>query len=421
MLRISKESGENYVGYKEAVAFVESFSNISAKQGESRVEDPAIFVNRTRFILGLFGHPEKRLSFVHIAGTAGKGTTAALVHKAFVRSGIKAGLFTSPYATTAIEEIQIDGLYIAPADFVDIVESLKPAIEQVRAAGLGAPIASELFFVIALLYFARQGCQWAVIEAGIGGRYDATNVIPAPRVSVVTCIDYDHTKILGKTLRQIAADKSGIIKKGSAFFTFERRPSLLKLFSRRCKEEGATFHHIKGSSEELAAAVASRLGLERPGSDTALPCRFEVMSRSPFVVLDGAHDRVKMRHTAGRLQRLSYKKLILIIGAAGITPDTARMFPEIVPLADRVIITTLSAGKRSLSHPNAIAPFVRSLKKKGVTAESVADPHKALAKALFQASREDCVLVTGAFFLAGELRTGYVPERFILKERKSFR
>lgn len=383
-------SKEEVVAYREAVAYIESFSN--------RFGD---FLLETKRILDKAGNPEKSLKFIHIAGTAGKGTTSTLIHSSLVADSRKAGLFTTPYVTTVVEQIKVANLYISPAEFTEIVRSLRPILA-------GAIVNSfQIYFIIALIYFKEQGCKWAVIETGIGGRLDPTNVIKNPAITVITNIDYDHTDILGKTLNKIALDKAGIIKKGSLFFTGEKRPALRALFKKVCSNTGAVFHD---SGDSLVACVCSAVGVSPiPAS---LPCRFESMGKKPFVILDGAHDRIKIRHTLAKLKQLSYSRLFLVLGLSGIKADTLPVIDGAVPYAHQVIATSLSGTRRRLAPAEALAGRIPN-------ARVISDPFKALDYALGQAQQDDCILVTGSFFLAGELRKRWYPEEWILEHRKS--
>jgi dihydrofolate synthase/folylpolyglutamate synthase len=187
-----------------------------------------------------------------------------------------------------------------------------------------------------------------VLEVGAGGRYDATNIIESPIVTAVTNIDYDHVQILGKTLLSIADNKVGIIKKGSAFFTTEKRASLLKLFEKECKEKGATFTALpvvedyQENNKTLARAIGTYIGLSREhieaGTYARLPGRFEFIQENPRVVLDGAHNRAKIRSCAANVQKLDYKKLHLIFALKD-DKDIAAVAREIMPLADAIILT----------------------------------------------------------------------------------
>lgn len=251
-----KNKTNDFQTYREAVAFIESFSYRSirrnaVKKAGDKIRDPNFFLKRTQHFLDLLKNPERGMKVIHVTGTAGKGTVSTMIQQvlnAARQSNPKigsVGLFTSPYVTTTIEKIKVDDQYIAPDEFVEIVEYIKPFIPKAEKSTYGIPSAFELFVILSLLYFKRKNCKWAVLEVGLGGRYDATNIIPNPVVTAITNIDYDHTDILGHTLREIAYDKAGIIKKGSLFFTSEQRPSLQNFFKKTCEEVGAGYAAIR--------------------------------------------------------------------------------------------------------------------------------------------------------------------------------
>jgi dihydrofolate synthase/folylpolyglutamate synthase len=325
--------------------------------------------------------------------------------------------------------IRVGDLYISPADFVDIVDEIKKVVES--ESPYGKPTASELFFVIALIYFKREKCEWAVIEAGIGGRYDATNAIEHPKATVITNIDLDHTKILGKTYESIASDKSGIIKKGSLFFTGEKKKKIISLFKKVCGEVGATFHAVplQGSAyehgETLAHTVCASLGVSKKVlskiEKVYLPCRFEQVSFSPAVILDGAHNRIKMQSVRKNLSNIKYKKLHLIFSTGSITEDSIRMLPEIIPLADSIVIAGSGDSKRKLANPKAVLSLVTEHAKKGIKIEIASSPAEAHDLISKNSRDADCILATGSFFLVGELRKKWFPEKWILEHRKSFK
>lgn len=341
-----------------------------------------------------------------------------------------AGLFTTPYVTTTIETIKVGNLYIAPTDFVRIVNYLKPFITQAEKAGVvGAPSTFELLFGIALIYFKEQKCQWAVLEVGLGGRYDMTNIIKKPVITAITNIDYDHTEILGETLREIAHDKAGIIKPKSLFYTAEQRPAQIKQFKTICTEVGAVFHQIPKQKDYceynkiLATQIAQAIKLtteaiEQGIKNSKLPCRFEMIATNPITILDGAHNRSKILSTVISLKGVSYKKLFLILAVSNLNKDWETFFEPIVSIAHTIILTSGQSMDRKLVDPRLLA---QQLKKYTRKINIIADPKQALTYTQKQAKKDDCILVTGSFFLAGELRKEWYSEQWVLKNRKSFK
>ncbi len=418
--------------YYEAVAYLDGLANLPESDDYmSGRTKPAVFIKRTREFLDALGNPEKKFKYIHIAGTAGKGTVTTMVHDALAASSERVGSFMSPYVTAAVEKIRVGNLYIAPGEFADIVEQLKPYIDSMHFNGKhGRPSYFEIYFAIALLYFKRKKCTWVVLEVGAGGRYDATNVITNPVATAITSIDYDHVQILGKTLLSIADNKAGIIKKGSAFFTTEKRPALLKMFLRICKGEGAKFNSIapvedyQENNKALARAICRYIGIseaiaEKAIQKTKLPCRFELVGKKPLIVLDGAHNRAKMRSTIRNLARLSYKQLHLVI-AIGARKDASVMLREIVPFAHCVYVTRFQNTNVPCADPKVLGEEVQKHLKASARRNLFLDPYDAFAAARSAAAPKDLVLVTGSFYLAGELRTLWYPEEWVLENRKSF-
>ena len=391
--------------YHSAVRYLEGLSNISSGHDYmgKRAHDPTIYIKRMQWFLDLIGNPEKGFKYIHITGTAGKGTVAAMVQKGLGARGYKTGLFTSPFVTTSIEKIQVGDLYIAPDEFVQIVEDMKPAIDEAFAkCPYGGPSYFERFLAIALLYFKKMNCEWVVLEVGCGGRYDATNVIAPPVISAITNIDYDHTHILGKTLTKIARDKSGIIKKGSKFFTSESRPRLRAIMEQICQEQGVSFTHVKGGNKELVRAMGFT------AQDIQLPARFEIVQKDPIVIIDGAHNRAKIRYTAELLKKLTYNKLHLVFALAA---NKERSIIDQIP-ADFIYPTRFQNPERQAMNP------VRDFVSNGVNLGGYTDSRQALDAALAAARSDDMVLITGSFYLAGELRQRWYPEESILHLRR---
>ena len=421
--------------YKKAVDFVEAFSNSSMRKNiRINNKDPIFFIDRTRYFLSLLKDPEKDLSFIHVTGTAGKGTVSTMLQEILVASGKKTGLFTSPYTTTALEKIRVDDMYISPAEFVRLVDYIKPYIAKSQNGPYGAPSSFELFFAIALLYFKRQKCQWVVLEVGLGGRYDATNIIESPKITAITNIDYDHTEILGKTLREIATDKSGIIKPGSAFFTSEQRPTIQRLFRKICQKKNVSFHAVcrqenySGYNRKLVEQIALYLGIsyehiEQGIENTRLPCRFESVEETPRVILDGAHNRAKIRSTISNLKCCTFNKLYLIIAIADNKKDNRAILRPILllPYKKHVVFTQIKIKDRKTLAPSILMDFGKRYVRKGDTVEVIENASNALDRILGFAGKDDMVLITGSFFLAGELRKRWVSEDWILHNRKSFK
>ena len=229
--------------YQKDILFMESLVNIPKKNYLLKVKDRSIFVERLRKFLTLVGSPEKKLKFIHIAGTSGKGTTSKLLEHMIADAGLKTGSFTSPFATTSIEKISIDQRLISPKSLHQILEyKIKPALDKYLLEFSEDQISYfECFLVIALIYFVEQKCDWVVMETGMGGEHDASNVIVNPKVTAITNIAMDHIETLGPKKSDIAKNKAGIIKRNSLFLTTEKDKKLLKIFKNKCKKEKYNF------------------------------------------------------------------------------------------------------------------------------------------------------------------------------------
>ena len=272
-----------------------------------------------------------------------------------------------------------------------------------------------------------------VLEVGLGGRYDATNVIKKPLVTAITNIDYDHTEILGKTLQKIAYDKAGIIKEGSIFFTSEQRPILRSLFKKICKEKKVSFNYIEKQKTymdyniELVTEICTYIGIDdisiKKGIEkTKLPCRFEIMSQKPLIILDGAHNRAKILSTVLNIKKLrkEFDRLIVVTAISDTKKDNTAILKPLASIANAFIVTSLQSSGRKSVHPHVLIPYIDAFKKKKTSVDVVMDVREALLKAKKLATKKDCILVTGSFFLSGELRKEWYSEDWVLENMKSF-
>ncbi|MDP1706849.1 MAG: Mur ligase family protein [bacterium] len=405
--------------YREAVVFLDSLLNLpEEKKGKKRYQ-----IERMRWFLDFLKFPEQRLKIIHVAGTGGKGSAVHYLHEILEAAGKKTGSYYSPHPTTAIERIRVGSKFISPREFAELIEELKPSLDK---AALVSPFGRltyfEVFFAIALLYFVRQKCEYAIIETGLGGKRDATNAIRKPLVCAITNIDYDHMEILGHSLKEIAREKIGILKKGTAFFTTEKRSEILNYFRRATIRAGASFYLVSGRSPELATAIAEFLQINKKAiasglRQTKFACRFEELQARPRVIIDGAHNPLKIRFLVEKLKNQPGRK-IFIFGMAE-DKDWKKSLKLILPLVDVLLLTRFlnpyrkSADLRQL----AISARANGFRKE---IEAFLDPQQALAAALKKAKPDECVVICGSFFLAGELRKNWISEEFILKNRRSF-
>lgn len=422
--------------YQEALDWLYSFINTEHKLPTSRAE---FNLPRTEALLRLLGDPQLRYPSVVIAGTKGKGSTAAMIESILRAAGMQIGLYTSPHLHSFRERIQIDRQLISQATLVEMVEALKPVVGQLDQR-LGRPSVFELGTALALLYFARRGVDFAVLEIGLGGRFDAVNVV-TPLASAITSISFDHRHILGETLGAIAFEKAGILKPGVPAVTVPQQPEAMTVIAQVAEERGAPLFiageaglSIYGSAEvqpypvdirpeaialrgpvqlenaRLATGIALLLrqsGYAIPAEAMAAglatvtwPARLEVVSERPLVVADGAHNGDSARKLLAALRRLfRFERLILVFGALA-DKEIDAMAAALVPEADAIIIT------RS-RHPRSATLEQLESAVKGYLSGSLAaadDVPPAIEEALRLAGPNDLVCVTGSLAVAAAAR-----------------
>jgi dihydrofolate synthase/folylpolyglutamate synthase len=389
---------------------------------------------------------------VHIAGSKGKGSTAAMIASALYAAGHKTGLYTSPHLHTIRERIAVDGKPIPEQEMADLVARLKPAAEALNREGLyGETSTFELLTALAFLYFQQVGVEFQVLEAGLGGRLDATNIVQ-PEVCIITSISLDHTEVLGNSIAQIAWEKAGIIKPGAVVVSSPQREEAASVIAEVCHKMGArlinvgeeaTWHKtssdIEGQSfsisrngrwydltipllgehqlENAATAVAclEALGIPKEGIVSGLAQvqwqgRLEVLRQEPLLIVDGAHNADSARRLREALEQLfHFRRAILIMGTS-CDKDIAGTIAELVPLFDTAIITRSQHPRAA--DPQSLAEEFAKYKVKVLVAEEV---EKAISKALQMAKKEDLICATGSLFLVAEVREwakGFLGERY---------
>jgi dihydrofolate synthase/folylpolyglutamate synthase len=395
-----------------------------------------------RYLLRLTGDPQNSLRFIHIAGTNGKGSVAAMLHAVLTRAGYKTGLYTSPHLVSFCERFQINGQPIAEADVVRLVEQLKPLLERVAAhPEFRAPTFFEAVTAVALQYFQEQKIDVVVWETGLGGRLDATNVI-TPLASVITNIAFDHTQYLGETLPQIAMEKCGIIKPGIPVVTASVAEEVLRVIRAAATAQGCPLTIVgqdvratrlsedeQGQRVELtgtrhdygpitipllgahqtincATAIAALEASGLPGtasqvpeglSQTTWPGRFQIVNHNPTVVLDGAHNAAAADRLAATLrERCAGKKLTLILGVLR-DKNYDQMCQILAPLAERIFCVPVNSERTC--DPDQLARWCMATNPR--LRITIAGN---LAEAYGQARSEnaEAIVITGSLFLVGE-------------------
>lgn len=417
---------------EEAVAYYHSLERFGIRPGLERIEA----------LCHRLGDPQNKLRCVHVAGTNGKGSTCTEIASVLTEAGYRTGLYTSPYVLDFRERIRLDGEMIPPADLSLVTERVSREIKALSEQGITVT-EFEAITAAAFLYYAESGCDAVVLETGLGGRFDATNIIESPLCSVITSVSLDHMKILGDTIEQIATEKCGIIKQGCPVVTAAtQRSAVLETIRREAAARAAVLRIAKpdkffiqnediSGSDVLFQDIALRIPF--PGrhqiENTALavsvveilrengfnitdrqlaeglrsswiPARIETISRSPLVILDGSHNDGSTSALADTLRRyLSGKRILAVMGMMA-DKDCAAALDHLLPLFSKVICVTPS-NPRSM----AAEEFCLLVSSRGVAAQSVPSPTEGVRNALAQADAFDAIIVCGSLYLAADVRS----------------
>jgi len=448
------------VDYPSSLERLLSLADLERMVGPAH-HQPRYHLDRMRRLLQRLGNPQEGIPIFHIAGTKGKGSVCAFLASVLRCAGYRVGLYTSPHLHTFRERIQIDGEPLSPGAFAGLVSDLWPAVEALAREGERVTV-FEALTAMAFLAFRRARCEVAVVEVGLGGRLDATNVARRPLVCAITPISHDHTAVLGTDLADIAREKAGILRPGRPVVcapqpapalavveeTARRLQAPLFRVDRLCRWErgertleGQAFRlEVMGETLDLwtpllgawqvencatallACWVAEEEGLPIPrpawraGTARARwPGRLEVLVRRPLVVVDGAHNPASAQRLAEAVREdLPHRRLLLVFGASR-DKDVQAMAEALAPLADRVLACR-SRHPRA-GDPSDLADLFLSLGVPAIPHPTVAD---ALRSAMAEAGPDDLVLVTGSLFVVAEAREhllGIPAERYPQLER----
>ena len=440
--------------YKAALAYIEGFIDYERSPDFSR-QARLYNLNRISLLLELLGNPHDRLQVIHIAGSKGKGSTAALIASVLTQAGYKTGLFTSPHLITPRERCRIDGDLISKADVAFYVEKLKPAIETVSTSEFGRVSFFEIYTALAFSYFADKATDFAVIEVGLGGRLDATNVV-TPVATVITPIGLEHTAILGETYTEIAGEKAEIIKQKCPLALAPQHPEARTVFEKVASERNAPIVEPKNLVGRDCSASSSRLVRNADGlpvaqefdvetdsesypqltmpllghhqfinattAVTAIEClkqkgyrvpktsvyagfknvqwqgRIQRIRSSPIVVLDGAHSPASMEVLCSTLrQSFRYDRVTFIVSLMRDKNLTA-IGNIVSQTADFVIATQVLNNPRVMSAEEILDAWENTCKK----ISACSTPEKAITRALSGASPTDLICITGSLYLVGQ-------------------
>jgi dihydrofolate synthase/folylpolyglutamate synthase len=395
-------------------------------------------LGRTQELLSKMGNPEKKLKFVHIAGTNGKGSTAAMTASILQQAGYKVGLYTSPYIYRFHERMQVNGVQISDEDLAAVTEYVQPFAQSMAES----PTEFELVCCIAFEYFLRKNCDIVVLEVGMGGAFDATNVIEAPEVAVITNIGLDHTDFLGNTLEEIAATKAGIFKEGGNAVIYRGTPGVEKVFEDICAERNVSLrkadfdslnllsHGLEGQTFDCGARKALALPLLgihqlknaavvlsvidtlihkgwniteeniREGMRTvSWPGRFDIVGREPLFIIDGGHNPQCIEALVVNIRDyLTDKKVIALTGVLA-DKDYADMYKPVMPYVREFVCVT-PPNPRKLE----AAELAKHLQGVGAKATACASIEEGVRTARALAGHDGVVLCFGSLYTIGSIK-----------------
>ncbi len=416
------------MNYEEALAYIHNVEWMGKKPG----------LHRMLWLLNKMGNPHRKLKFVHVAGTNGKGSTCAMISSVLREAGYKTGMFTSPYIHVFDERIQVNGQMISNEELIEIVEFVKGFIDEIEEK----PTVFEIITLIGMEYFKRQQCDIVVLEVGIGGLLDSTNVIESKEAAVITSIGFDHTGMLGNTIEEIAAQKAGIIKENTDVIFWNRETKAAKVVEEVCEKTnsrlyvpdyealksvsldltGQTFDYkdyiklripLLGSYQLENAAIAltaievlkqKGYGIEEKHiyeglSKAGWIGRFELLSKEPVVIADGSHNPPGMKATAESLKtHFPDQKITFIIGVMA-DKELEKMTQYILPLA-KEFLTVTPDNPRAMK-AEVLAEYLES--HGCVKAESFETVEEACKEAVKRAGKTGVVCALGSLYLVDEI------------------
>lgn len=421
--------------YEEAMKYITEVGNFGSNYG----------LERTYKLLEHLGNPERDLKLIHIAGTNGKGSTASMITEVLMGEGYKVGMYTSPFIEEFEERIQINRNNIPKESLAILMDEIKVAVDKVIEAGYNHPTEFEIITVLMLLYFKKENIDFGVIEVGLGGTLDSTNVIK-PIIQVITSISFDHTNLLGNTLEKIAREKAGIIKKGIPTVIYPQQEEVLKVIKNKCFEmdselyiannENLKFENIVnldkpyqllkynneidillpllGEHQIINLSVAmqaievlnnkniidiSIANIVKSIKNVIWKGRLEVLSNNPYVVIDGAHNIQGIKTLSRNIKKyFKYENLYLILGILA-DKDVEEMIKIITPMAKKVYSVTPNSirGELAESLKDEVSKFNKNCK-------AFDKYEEAYLEALNDASEKDLILASGSLYMIGDMR-----------------
>jgi len=431
------------LNYSQAEEYLDSFVNYEQIPGISYAQ-PGYSLRHVEELLNRMGNPQLAARTIHIAGTKGKGSVAAMIAQVLSDSGYKTGLYTSPHLHTLRERISVDGSLISEAEFAAAMAEVKPFIESMKQDTAFRQLTYfEALTALAFAYFKKKRLYFQVLEVGLGGRLDATNVT-RPVVCIITPISLDHTQILGNSLKEIAREKAGIIKSGCWVVLSPQPEEAASVFHDICREKEAkivqvgkdvTWHKTGGDLSHQSLAIDGRMNnyqvsipllgdyqLENAAAAVAAleilasagfaisaakiaqglarvkwPGRFQILQQHPTVLVDGAHNVASMRGLVSNIKAYFAHKRIFLVFGTSVDKDIPGIVNEMVPLSPQVIVTRTAHSRAA-----PLSTLVAKFKKQGIEPETGETVSEAISRALSLADRTDIICVTGSLFVVAE-------------------
>lgn len=431
------------MNYSQAEEYLNSFVNYEQIPGISYAQ-PGYSLRHVEELLNRMGNPQLAARTIHIAGTKGKGSVAAMIAQVLSDSRYKTGLYTSPHLHTLRERISVDGSLISEAEFAAAMAEVKPFIESMKQdAAFRQLTYFEALTALTFAYFKKKRVDFQVLEVGLGGRLDATNVA-RPLVCIITPISLDHTQILGDSIEEIAREKAGIIKPGCWVVLSPQPEETASVFSDICHEKkakvvqvgkditwhktGGDLHHqslaVEGRTsnyqvsipllgdfqlENAAAAVAALEILTSEGfvisaADIAQglarlkwPGRFHILQEHPTVLVDGAHNVASMKGLVNNIKEYFAHKRIFLVFGTSCDKDVPGIVNELVSLSPQVIVTRTAHSRAA-----PLSTLAAEFSKRGIEPETGETVSEAISRALSLADKTDIICVTGSLFVVAE-------------------
>ena len=395
-------------------------------------------LGRTRTLLEKMGNPHEKLKYIHIAGTNGKGSTAAMSANILRRAGYRVGLYTSPYIYRFNERMQIDGEPISDKELAEITQWVKPFAQSMEES----PTEFELVSCIAFEYFCRNNCDIVVLEVGMGGALDSTNVIPCPEVAVITNIGLDHIEVLGSTVEEIARTKAGIFKEGGDAVVYRGSAGVEAVFEEVCAQQNVRLtkadfetlrlisHGLEGQTFDCGSRKALQLPLLgdhqlhnaavvlsvmnvliqkgwhiteehiRQGIATvSWPGRFDIMRRDPLFIIDGGHNAQCIEALVKNIRDYLAGKRIVVLTGVLADKDYAQMYKPVMALVEQFVCIT-PPNPRKLE----AALLAQYLQEHGAVATAYDSIEAGVAAAMEKAGPEGVVLCFGSLYSIGSIR-----------------